>query len=282
MASRGGRKKPQYNRPKQSREEYYEEYPVEHAVDPAQQALYDAEGIRLSKVLANAGMGSRRDCEALIAEGRVVVDDVRITELGLRIKPEKHQILVDGIQITKYHDHITIALHKPSGVVSTADDPMGRPTVLELVSDREERLFHVGRLDAETQGLLLMTNDGELAQRLMHPKYQVPKTYVVTVAGVISRQAGRDLQAGIQLEDGFAKVDSYNFLDANAEESIVEVTLHQGRNRIVRRMFEAVGFPVTRLVRTQVGTIRLGDLKPGKYRVIANQELASLTKLVGM
>jgi 23S rRNA pseudouridine2605 synthase len=240
----------------------------------------EPEGIRLQKVLAGAGLGSRRACEALIDAGRVQVGGVVVREQGMRVDPATVVLHVDGMRVQLDPGKITLALHKPRGVVSTMHDPQGRPDLSSVVSDK--RLFHVGRLDYDSEGLLLLTNDGELAHRLSHPSHEVAKTYVVTVEGRVRAGVGAALRGGIELDDGPAKVDRFKVLDATAGRSLVEVVLHQGRNRIVRRMFEAVGHPVVRLVRTRVGPVRLGELRPGETRPIQGPELGALMAAVGL
>lgn len=244
--------------------------------------VHDPDGIRLQKVLAGAGLGSRRACEQIIVAGRVQVDGTVVRELGVRIDPTKAVVHLDGLRLQLDTSLITIALNKPLGVVSTMHDPQGRPSLAELVSAHSERLFHVGRLDAETEGLLLMTNDGELANRLAHPSFGVPKTYLATVEGHVKGSLGQRLRSGVQLDDGPVKVDAYKLVDTMPTQSMVEVVLHEGRNHVVRRMFEAVGHPVTRLLRTQVGPIRLGNLPPGRTRVLGREELGSLMAAVGL
>ncbi|WP_066588279.1 pseudouridine synthase [Cellulomonas timonensis] len=244
--------------------------------------VHDPEGVRLQKVLATAGLGSRRACEDLITAGRVTVDGVPVIELGVRVDPAKVAIHVDGMRVQLDTSMVTIALNKPLGVVSTMHDPDGRPSLAEFVKNREERLFHVGRLDAETEGLILLTNDGELANRLAHPSHEVPKTYFAELEGRVHPSLGKQLQKGIELEDGLVTVDSFRIVDQTAQASLVELVLHEGRNRVVRRIFEEVGFPVTRLVRTQIGPIKLGDLRPGRTRVLGKTELGTLMALVGM
>jgi 23S rRNA pseudouridine2605 synthase len=239
-------------------------------------------GVRLQKVLATAGLGSRRACEDLITAGRVTVDGVPVVELGVRVDPAIAQIHVDGMRVQLDTSLITLALNKPLGVVSTMHDPEGRPSLAQFVATREERLFHVGRLDAETEGLLLLTNDGELANRLSHPSHEVAKTYLAHVEGRVGPHVGHQMLHGIELDDGVAKVDRYRVVDSTPQAALVEIVLHEGRNRIVRRLFEAAGHPVTRLVRTQIGPIRLGDLKPGKTRVLSKPEVGSLMTQVGM
>ncbi|MEK9736746.1 MAG: pseudouridine synthase, partial [Candidatus Nanopelagicales bacterium] len=231
------------------------------------------EGIRLQKVLAQAGLGSRRACEELIAQGRVEVDGRVVREQGLRVDPLRANIRVDGERVPTAPDLIVLALNKPRGVVTTMSDDLGRPCVGDYVSDRTERLFHIGRLDSDTEGLLLLTNDGVLAQQLSHPSHGVPKTYIALVPGPIPREVGRKLREGIELEDGPAKVDSFGIVEATPNQALVEVVLHEGRNHIVRRLLDAVGHPVEELVRTQIGPIRLGQLRPGRYRAITGAEL---------
>ncbi len=242
----------------------------------------DAEGVRLQKVLAGAGLGSRRACEVLIDEGRVSIDGETVREQGRRVHPETAVIRVDGMRITTSSSSVYLALNKPKGMVSAMTDPEGRPTVGDLVEGRKERLFHVGRLDADTEGLLLLTNDGELAQRLTHPSYEVPKTYLAELIGPLPRDVGRQLRAGVQLEDGMAKVDSFKLVDSAANRVLVEIVLHEGRKHIVRRMLEEVGFPVQRLVRTAVGPVQLGMQKSGRLRPLTRQELGALYELVGL
>lgn len=240
------------------------------------------DGIRLQKVLADAGVGSRRTCEDMIASGRVEVDGQIVLELGVRVDPAVNNIVVDGLPIQLDKSKITIVLNKPRKVVSAMEDPEGRRTLAELVSGRTERLYHVGRLDYESEGIIVLTNDGELANRMAHPKYELTKTYLVTVKGRVPNGIGSKLLKGIQLEDGMAELDRFKLIDSTPLESLIEVELHSGRNRIVRRMFEEVGFPVTRLLRTQIGPIKIGDLKQGRYRVLGKVELGTLMKSVGM
>lgn len=240
------------------------------------------DGVRLQKVLATAGLGSRRACENLITAGRVEVDGIRVHELGVRIDPERNAVHVDGLRIQLDTSMLTIALNKPAGVVSTMYDPEGRPTLAEFVADRPERLFHIGRLDADSEGLILLTNDGELANRLAHPKYEIPKTYLVHVQGRPPGNLANQMLHGIELEDGVATLDKYRVVDSTPQATLIEVELHEGRNRIIRRMFEAAGFPVNQLVRTRIGPVRLGDLRPGRVRVLGQTELGSLMASVGL
>lgn len=243
---------------------------------------HDPTGVRLQKVLAQAGIGSRRACEILIADGRVSVDGQVVTQLGTRVDPATVAIHVDGLRVQLDDSLVTLALNKPRGVVTTMNDEQGRPDLREFVGDRAERLFHVGRLDADTEGLLLLTNDGELAHRLAHPSYEVSKTYLATVQGRVPRGLGKRLLAGVELEDGPVRVDRFTVTDSSADASIVQVVLHEGRNRIVRRLLAEVGHPVLRLARTDFGPIRLDTLRPGRTRVIAGQELGRLMRAVDL
>jgi 23S rRNA pseudouridine2605 synthase len=241
------------------------------------------EGDRLQKVLAQAGFGSRRKCEEIITDGRVEVDGQLVTELGTRVNPDKQQIRVDGSRIHISGKHVTLALNKPRKVLSTMDDPKGRFTLRDIIGDRYERVFHMGRLDYDSEGLILMTDDGELAQHVMHPKYEVAKTYLATVRGKLGGNVCRRLVTqGVVLNDGPIRLDHCVIVDRSRDNTMVKVVLHSGKNRIVRRIFEAIGFPVTRLVRTQIGPIHLGDVKPGSYRVLSNAEVTALDNEVGL
>jgi 23S rRNA pseudouridine2605 synthase len=239
-----------------------------------------SEPIRLQKVLAAAGVGSRRTCEDLIAAGRVSVDGAVVTEMGTRVDPETAVVHVDGKRINLRDDLVYLALNKPRGVLSAMSDDRGRPTVGDLVADRPERLFHVGRLDADTEGLLLLTNDGDLAHRLMHPSFGIMKTYLATVPGPVGADVGRRLRAGVTLADGPASVDKFRVIQTQGGRAIVEVVLHEGRNHIVRRLLDAVGHPVQRLVRTEVGPVRLGGQRVGTLRELSRDELAELYRLL--
>ena len=243
--------------------------------------MTEPDGIRLQKVLAAAGIGSRRACEQLIEQGRVSVNDEVVKSQGRRVDPEVDVIRVDSMRINTAAGNVYLAMNKPRGYVTAISDPEGRPTVGDLVRDRVERLFHVGRLDADTEGLLLLTNDGELAHRLSHPSYEVPKTYLAEVLGPMEKGVGKRLREGVELEDGIAKVDSFKLVDSAANRVLVEIVLHEGRKHIVRRLLSEVGHPVQRLVRTAVGEVRLGDLRPGGFRHLSNAEVAALFKTVG-
>ena len=239
-------------------------------------------GVRLQKVLAAAGLGSRRHCEELIGEGRVEVDGETVRRFGARVDPQHQVIRVDGLRIPSRQDLVYLALNKPAGVVTTMSDDRGRRTVSDLLGDREERLYHVGRLDYETEGLMLFTNDGDLAHRLMHPRYGVLKTYLADVPGPIPRDLGRRLATGVELEDGVAVADKFRVLEQANGRALVEISLHEGRNRIVRRMLAEVGHPVSRLVRISVGPIKLGNLPPGSTRDLTTKEIGELYAAVGL
>jgi 23S rRNA pseudouridine2605 synthase/16S rRNA pseudouridine516 synthase len=251
--------------------------------DVPQSEMHDADGIRLQKVMASAGVASRRVCEEMISEGRVEVDGKVVTELGVRVDPKTAVIHVDGLRIQLDENMVYMVFNKPKGVVSTMEDPDGRPCISDFVRNSHgERLFHVGRLDVATEGLLLLTNDGELANRLTHPSYEVPKTYLVQVRGPFPQGIGAQLKAGVELEDGFASVDSFKLVDSTPGHVLIEVVLHSGKNRIVRRLFDAVGFPVLRLVRVKVGPIGLGDQRQGSIRNLGKQEVGHLLASVGL
>jgi 23S rRNA pseudouridine2605 synthase len=243
------------------------------------------DGVRLQKVLSQAGIASRRVAEKMIRDGRVEVDGSIVTELGTRVDPDASVIRVDGARIQVDDTMVYLAINKERGMHSTMSDDRGRPCVGDLVEHRvrgNKKLFHVGRLDADTEGLMLLTNDGELAHRLMHPSYEIPKTYLATVKGSVPRGLGRRLKDGVELDDGPARVDDFALVDAVPGKSLVRVTLHEGRKRIVRRMLKEVGFPVEELVRTDIGTVTLGEQRPGSIRVLTRKEIGELYKAVGL
>lgn len=247
--------------------------------------MTEPEGVRLQKVLSQAGVASRRVAERMIRDGRVEVDGQIVTELGTRVDPENAEIRVDGTRIVFDDTLMYLAINKEKGMHSTMSDDRGRPCVGDLVQHRvrgNKNLFHVGRLDADTEGLLILTNDGELAHRLMHPSYEVPKTYLATVLGSVPRGLGRKLRDGVELDDGPASVDDFAVVDTLPGKSMVKVTLHEGRKRIVRRLLDSVGFPVQALVRTDIGSVNLGDMRPGSIRVLTRKEIGELYKAVGM
>jgi 23S rRNA pseudouridine2605 synthase len=239
-------------------------------------------GVRLQKVLAAAGVGSRRHCEELIGAGRVEVDGQTVRRFGARVDPEHQIIRVDGKRIPARQDIVYLAFNKPPKVLTAMSDDRGRRTIADFLGDRAERLFHVGRLDYDTEGLMLLTNDGELAHRLAHPSYEVAKTYVADVPGPVSRDLGRRLATGVELEDGVAVADRFRVLEQAGSRALVEITLHEGRKHIVRRMLAEVGHPVSRLVRTTVGPIKLGNLRPGETRDLTTKEIGELYAAVGL
>ena len=244
--------------------------------------MTEPDGTRLQKVLAAAGIGSRRACEVLIEQGRVSVNDEVVKGQGRRVDPEGDVIRVDTMRISTARGMVYLAMNKPKGYVTAMSDPEGRPTVGDLVRDRVERLFHVGRLDADTEGLLLLTNDGELAHRLSHPSYEVPKTYLAEVLGPVARDVGKRLREGVELDDGIVRVDSFKLVDSTSNRVLLELVLHEGRKHIVRRALAEVGHPVQRLVRTAVGPVQLGAQKSGRLRPLSRQELGALYELVGL
>ena len=247
--------------------------------------MNEPDGVRLQKVLSQAGVASRRVAERMILDGRAEVDGRIVTELGTRVDPDNADIRVDGTRVIVNEDLVYLAINKERGMHSTMSDDRGRPCVGDLVEHRvrgNKNLFHVGRLDADTEGLLILTNDGELAHRLMHPSYEVPKTYVATVIGRVPRGLGKKLREGVELDDGPVTIDDFAVVDTLPGKTLVKVTLHEGRKRIVRRTLAAVGFPVEALVRTDIGTVNLGDMRPGSIRVLTRKEIGELYKAVGM
>ncbi len=237
------------------------------------------EGIRLQKVLSAAGVASRRVIEQYIVEGRIRVNGVTVTELGRRVDPETDLIDVDGTAVQLDVSKRYVMLNKPTGVVSSMRDENGRPDLRRFTEDYEERLYNVGRLDAETSGLLVLTNDGDLAHVLAHPSFGVTKVYIAKVDGEVTAQTISKLTRGIELDDGPIAADKARLLDTSRGSSLVELTLHSGRNRIVRRMLAAVGHPVTELVRRQFGPLHLGTLPVGKTRELTKIELGALLTL---
>ncbi|HYP46849.1 MAG TPA: pseudouridine synthase [Propionibacteriaceae bacterium] len=237
-------------------------------------------GVRLQKVLAAAGIASRRASESLISEGRVEVNGRIVTEQGVRVDPERDVVRVDGSRIPPPRRHLYVVFNKPRGVVTTMDDPEGRPTLADYLVGRKERLFHVGRLDTDTEGLLILTNDGDFAHKLAHPSYEVPKTYLAEVEGVVLPATIKRLKAGVTLEDGPLAPSSVKLVSTARDRSLVKLTLHEGRNRVVRRTMEAVGHPVRRLSRTGIGPVRLGTLASGEVRDLTRDELGGLLDLI--
>ena len=237
---------------------------------------------RLQKVLAAAGVASRRKCEELIAAGRVEVDGEVVTQLGARVDPERAVVRVDGRRIPVAAAHVYLVANKPRGVVSSMSDEASRPDLRALVADRPERLFHVGRLDTDTDGLIVLTNDGEFAHRLAHPSFELRKTYVADVEGVVKPSLRNRLLRGVELDDGPVTIDDFRVMQTQASRSLVEVVLHEGRNHIVRRLLASVGHPVLRLSRTAIGPIRLRGLKSGSVRELDSEELGALLDSVGL
>ncbi|SFB23418.1 23S rRNA pseudouridine2605 synthase [Amycolatopsis marina] len=246
----------------------------------------EPEGVRLQKVLSKAGVASRRAAEDLIAQGRVTVDGKTVREFGRRVDPDNAVIHVDGTRVILRDDLVHLAMNKPRGVHSTMVDDQGRPCVGDYVrsklQDRASGIFHVGRLDADTEGLLLLTNDGDLAHRLMHPSFEVRKTYLAEVDGTVPRGLGKRLRAGVELEDGPVKADEFRVKDMRPGRTLVEIVLHEGRKHVVRRLLAEVGHPVQKLVRTAVGDVQLGSPKPGNLRPLTKAEVGSLYRAVGL
>ena len=234
---------------------------------------------RLQKILAAAGVASRRASEELIAAGRVTVNGER-AELGDRADPTTAEIHVDGERVVTDKSRVYLAINKPRGVVSTMDDERGRAALADFLPQSTRRVYHVGRLDADSEGLLLLTNDGDLAHKLMHPSYGVHKTYLCHVQGPVPRGLGRQLRDGVELEDGPASADSFRIVDSEGRNVLVEIVVHEGRKHIVRRMLEEVGHPVSRLIRVAIGPVKLGDLRAGRTRRLTPAEVAALFKLV--
>jgi 23S rRNA pseudouridine2605 synthase len=239
-------------------------------------------GERLQKVLARAGVASRRVVEEMIDQGRISVNGRTVQVQGMRVDPVVDKIAVDGARVELGDDRVTYALNKPFGVITAMSDDRGRPTVGDMVGDLAPGLVHVGRLDQDTEGLLIVTNDGELAHRLAHPSYEVPKTYLAQVSGSVPRDLHRRLRAGVDLEDGPVRVDAFDVVDTHAGQSVVQVVLHEGRKHIVRRLLAHVGLPGSRLTRTAVGPIDLQRMRTGTIRRLGRQEVGALKELVGL
>ncbi len=232
--------------------------------------------VRLQKLLAQSGVASRRKCEELMLAGEVEVDGEVVTRLGTKVDPATAVIRVSGRRLPPASPHVYMVLNKPRGVVSTMSDPEGRPTLVDYVGERPERLFHVGRLDTDTEGLILLTNDGQFAQRIAHPSYELEKTYVAQVRGVVRRATLSRLRDGVTLEDGPVTVHRAKVLSSLRDRSIVELVIHEGRNRIVRRLLDEVGHPVLRLTRTAIGPVEQRGLRTGELRELTRDELGAL------
>jgi len=236
---------------------------------------------RLQKVLADAGIASRRASEQLILDGRVSVDGIQITELGTKVDPEISKVEVDGEAIRVVKTKVYLAFHKPVGVLSTMTDPNDRPSLGDYFKDRKERLFHVGRLDRESEGLILMTNDGDVAHRATHPSYGMVKKYLVEIESVLTKEQISEMLKGIMLEDGLARaLEIRTVREISPKHSWVEISIHEGRNHIVRRMLDFFEIPVARLVRTDFGPILLAETGVGRYRTLNEVELTKLFKVL--
>ncbi|WP_104106319.1 pseudouridine synthase [Nocardioides sp. 616] len=249
--------------------------------DAGREVETDADGlVRLQKLLAQSGVASRRKCEELMLDGQVEVDGEVVTRLGTKVDPRTAVIRVEGRRLPPVSAHVYLVLNKPRGVVSTMSDPEGRRSLGDVVAHRSERLFHVGRLDTDTSGLLLLTNDGDFAHRMAHPSYEVDKTYVAEVQGDVSRATLQRLRDGVTLEDGPVTVSQVKVVEAGRGgakgRTIVELVIHEGRNRIVRRLLDEVGHPVLRLTRTKFGPVELGRLPMGQLRPLSREELGAL------
>ena len=234
--------------------------------------------MRLNKIIADAGITSRRGADELIADGRVTVDGRPIRELGAKIDPDNHEVAVDGETIKRSLTKSYLVLHKPKGVLSTMYDPEGRPSLADFIDLRKERLFHVGRLDKDSEGLILLTNDGDLTFRATHPSFGLEKTYIIEFEGRLETGVDKVLLRGVELDDGMGRVLSFKQLSANW----IEVKIHEGRYHIIRRLMEAVGVEVLRLIRTNFGPISLGDTPEGRWRDLNEQELLNIQKALDL
>jgi len=257
--------------------------PFETGAERPPQEPTEGDGlVRLQKLLAQSGVASRRKCEELMLAGLVEVDGEVVTRLGTKVDPRTAHIRVDGRRLPPVTEHVYLVLNKPRGVVSTMSDPQGRRTLSDLVGDRPERLFHVGRLDTDTEGLILLTNDGDFAQKMAHPSYEVDKTYVAEVDGVPGRATLQQLRDGVVLEDGPVRVSAVKVRSSHGERALVELVIHEGRNSIVRRLLDHVGHPVRQLTRTQIGPVRLAGLKQGSLRELSEREIGTLLDAAGL
>ena len=234
--------------------------------------------IRLNKIIAEAGITRRRGADELIDDGRVTVDVRQVRELGAKIDPDNHEEAVDGETIERSLTKSYLVLHKPKGVLSTMYDPEGRPSLADFIDLRKERLFHVGRLDKDSEGLILLTNDGDLTFRATHPSFGLEKTYIIEFEGRLETGVDKVLLKGVELEDGMGRVLSFKQLSANW----IEVKIHEGRYHIIRRLMEAVGVEVLRLIRTNFGPISLGDTPEGRWRDLNEQELLNIQKALDL
>jgi 23S rRNA pseudouridine2605 synthase len=234
--------------------------------------------MRLNKIIADAGITSRRGADQLIIEGRVTVDGFTVRELGAKYDPDKVKVSIDGETIQRSLSKTYLVLHKPKGVLSTMFDPDGRPSLSDFIDLRTERLFHVGRLDKDSEGLILLTNDGDLTFRATHPSFGLEKTYIIEFDGKLPVGVDKTLLKGIELEDGLGRVLTFKQLSPQW----IEVSIHEGRYHIIRRLMEAVGVPVLRLIRTKFGPISLGDTPEGRWRDLNSGELISLQQALSL
>jgi len=236
---------------------------------------------RLNKIIADAGIASRRAADQLILEGRVSVDGELIIELGGKYDPEINDVKVDGESLSINKSKTYLAFHKPAGIISTMSDPEGRANLGDYFKDRKDRLYHVGRLDKDSEGIILLTNDGDLAHRATHPSYGLEKRYLVEVEGEFNKQMSDQLLQGVRLEDGLARAMKVVHARAvSKNHHWVEITIHEGRFHIIRRLIESLGLKVLRLIRLDFGPINLGDMKPGRHRVLNSQEMTNLFTLL--
>lgn len=237
---------------------------------------------RINRILSQAGVTSRRKADELIKMGRILLNGQKVVEMGVKAEWGKDSIRLDGKEIPGPRDRIYLMLNKPFGYISSLTDPEGRPVITDLVKDIPRRLYPVGRLDFDSIGLLLMTDDGDFSYRLTHPKYHVPKTYKVTVSGDVTPEVLENLRQGVKLDDGFSGKAKATLVKKAGNRSVIRVTVYQGRNRMVRRMMEGVGCSVIHLMRTGFGSVEIGNLKVGKYRYLTDDELEQLKKTVGL
>ncbi len=233
---------------------------------------------RLQKIIAAAGICSRRAAEELILAGKVQVNDRIVRQLGTKADPGRDEIRIDGRLITTEVERVYLMLNKPAGYVTTLKDPEGRPVVTDLVRDVGQRVYPVGRLDYDSEGLLILTNDGAFAERVQHPRYEIPRTYLAKVRGRVTRKELQSLLKGIELEDGPFTVDGIQEEKFNEKSQWLRVTISEGRNRIIRRAMEALGHPVARLIRVSLGSLELGSLKPGEHRQLRRKEVGGLLR----
>ena len=236
--------------------------------------------VRLQKLIAGTGLASRRKAEEMIATGRVMVNGRIVRELGTKVDAARDHVKVDGRHVRSAQPYVYVLLHKPKNVMSTLLDPEGRPTVKDFLPGVTVRVFPVGRLDFDSEGLMLLTNNGELAQALLHPKYHVPKTYLVKVKGVLEEEDIETLETGVQLDDGMTAPATVKKIRKAESNSWVEITIHEGRKHQVKRMLEVVGHPVLKLVRVRMGSLALGHMAPGEYRFLTDREANTLRDLV--